>query len=40
MHPLVSYCHFGLRKLYRRANNREQVRQQFATAAAMFQKWV
>jgi tetratricopeptide (TPR) repeat protein len=37
MHPLVARCHFGLGNLYRRADNREQARQQLAAAAAMFQ---
>jgi tetratricopeptide (TPR) repeat protein len=36
MRPLVARCHFGLGNLYRRADNREQARQQLTTAAAMF----
>ena len=38
MRPLVAHCHFGLGKLYRRADNREQARQQLSTAAALFRE--
>jgi hypothetical protein len=33
MRPLASHCHFGLGKLHRHANNREQARLQLAIAA-------
>jgi len=38
MRPLVAHCHFGLGKLYCRADNREQARQQLSTAAALFRE--
>jgi hypothetical protein len=38
MRPRVAQCHFWPGKIYRRANHREQARQQLARAAVMFQE--
>ena len=36
MRPLVAHCHLGLGKLYRRTGQREQAREQLATATTMY----
>ena len=35
MRPLVAHCHFGLGKLCKKTNKREQAREHFTTAATM-----
>jgi tetratricopeptide (TPR) repeat protein len=36
MRPLLAHCHFGLGKLYRQTNKREQAREHFTTATTMY----
>ena len=36
MHPLVAHCHFGLGKLYRHTDRREQAHEHLATATTMY----
>jgi tetratricopeptide (TPR) repeat protein len=36
MRPLVTHCHFGLGKLYRRTGKREQAQEHLTTATAMY----
>jgi tetratricopeptide (TPR) repeat protein len=36
MRPLVAHCHFGLGRLFRRTDKREQAREHLGTAAAMY----
>ena len=36
MRPLVAHCHFGLGRLYRRTDRREQAQEHLTTAAAMY----
>jgi hypothetical protein len=38
MHPLVAHCHFGLGKLYRRTDKREQAQEHLATATTMYRE--
>jgi len=38
MRPLVAHCHFGLGKLYRKANEREETREHFTTAITMYRE--
>jgi tetratricopeptide (TPR) repeat protein len=38
MRPLVAHCHFGLGKLYRHADKRDQAGEHFATATAMYRE--
>jgi tetratricopeptide (TPR) repeat protein len=38
MPPLVAHCHFGLGRLYRRANKRIEAQDQLATAATMYRE--
>jgi hypothetical protein len=38
MRPLVAHCHFGLGRLYRQTNEREQTREHFTTATTMFRE--
>jgi tetratricopeptide (TPR) repeat protein len=38
MRPLVAQCHFGLAKLYRRTNKREQAQEHFTTATTMYRE--
>jgi len=35
---LVSHCHLGLGKLYRRTGNREQEREHLTTATTMYRE--
>jgi class 3 adenylate cyclase/tetratricopeptide (TPR) repeat protein len=36
MRPLVAHCHFGLGRLYRRTDKREQAREHLTTATTMY----
>jgi hypothetical protein len=36
MRPLVAHCHFGLGKVHRRQNNREQRDQHLGTAVTLY----
>jgi class 3 adenylate cyclase/tetratricopeptide (TPR) repeat protein len=38
MRPLVAHCHFGLAKLYRQTNRREQAREHLTTATTMYRE--
>ena len=38
MRPLVAHCHFGLGKLYRQTNKREQAREHLTTAITMYRE--
>jgi tetratricopeptide (TPR) repeat protein len=38
MRPLVAHCHFGLGKLYRRTDKREQAQEHVATATTMYRE--
>ena len=38
MRPLVAQCHFGLAKLFRRTNKREQAQEHFTTATTMYRE--
>jgi hypothetical protein len=38
MRPLVAHCHFGLAKLDRQTNNREQAREHLMTAITMYRE--
>ena len=38
MRPLVAHCHLGLGKLYRRTGQREQAREHFTSATAMYRE--
>jgi hypothetical protein len=38
MRPLVAHCHFGLGKLYRQTNKREQAREHLTTASTMYRE--
>jgi tetratricopeptide (TPR) repeat protein len=38
MRPLVAHCHFGLGKLYRQTNKRQQAREHVTTAATMYRE--
>jgi len=38
MRPLISHCHLGLGKLYRRIGKREQAQEHLATATTMFRE--
>jgi tetratricopeptide (TPR) repeat protein len=38
MRPLVAHCHLGLGTLYRRSGQREQARENLATAAALYRE--
>jgi tetratricopeptide (TPR) repeat protein len=38
MRPLVTHCHLGLGKLYRRTDKREQAREHLATATTMYRE--
>jgi tetratricopeptide (TPR) repeat protein len=38
MRPLVSHCHLGLGKLYRRTGKREQAQEHLATATTMYRE--
>ena len=38
MRPLVAHCHFGLGKLYRQTNQREQAREHLTTATTMYRE--
>jgi tetratricopeptide (TPR) repeat protein len=38
MRPLVAHCHFGLGKLYRRTDKREQAQEHLATATTMYRE--
>jgi tetratricopeptide (TPR) repeat protein len=38
MRPLVAHCHLGLGKLYRRAGQREQVRDHLTVATTMYRE--
>jgi hypothetical protein len=36
--PLVAHCHFGLGKLYRRTDQREQAQEHLASATTMYRE--
>jgi tetratricopeptide (TPR) repeat protein len=38
MRPLVAHCHFGLGKLYRRTDKREQAHAHLSTATTMYRE--
>jgi hypothetical protein len=38
MRPLVAHCHLGLGRLSQRTGKREQAREHFATATAMYRE--
>jgi tetratricopeptide (TPR) repeat protein len=38
MRPLVAHCHFGLGKLYRRTDKRQEAQEQLVTATAMYRE--
>jgi hypothetical protein len=38
MRPLVAHCHFGLGKLYRRSDKREQAEVHLTTATTMYRE--
>ena len=38
MCPLVAHCHFGLGKLYRRTDKREQAREHLTTATTIYRE--
>ena len=38
MRPLVAHCHFGLGKLYRRTDKREQAREHITNATTMYRE--
>ncbi len=38
LRPLVAHCHFGLAKLYRQTNRREQAKEHFTIATTMYRE--
>ena len=38
MRPLVAQCHFGLAKLYRQTNRRDQAIEHLTTATTMYRE--
>jgi hypothetical protein len=38
MRPLIAHCHFGLGKLYRRTDNRQQASNHLTIATSMYRE--